>query len=135
MGNTLRGTQPAPKDNNDLYIQILKNTLKQSDITDEFCSVGEYAEEAVCLERNTPSWIVYEGERGKKYNIKTHMNCREACYDVISRVAESSDAEKELKDSFNREFEKSRFNRLGYADYTKTISKTEIVPAVGTAIR
>ena len=30
----------------------------------------------------------------------------------ISRVAESSDAEKELKDSFNREFEKSRFNRL-----------------------
>ena len=54
---------------------------------------------------------------------------------VISRVAESSDAEKELKDSFNREFEKSRFNRLGYADYTKTISKTEIVPAVGTAIR
>ena len=63
------------------------------------------------------------------------MNCREACYDVISRVAESSDAEKELKDSFNREFEKSRFNRLGYADYTKTISKTEIVPAVGTAIR
>ena len=47
MGNTLRGTQPAPKDNNDLYIQILKNTLKQSDIPDEFCSVGEYAEEGI----------------------------------------------------------------------------------------
>lgn len=100
------------------------NTLKKFEIPDEFCSVGEYAEEAVCLEKNSPSWIVYEGERGKKYNIKTHMNCRDACYDIISRVAESDDSEKEMKDFFNQECEKNRFSRLGYA--------ADIVPIMGT---
>lgn len=97
-------------------IQILMESLRQFDIPDGFCSVGEYAEEAVCLEKADSSWIVYEGERGKKYNIKTHRNCREACCDIISRVAQSDDSEKEITDLFLQECEKIRFTRLGYQD-------------------
>lgn len=131
MGKTLRES-PLTKENNDLYIEILMKALKEFDIPESFCSIGEYAEEAVCLEKNEPSWMVYEGERGKKYNIKTHINCRDACYDIISRVAQSDDAEKGAKDFFNREYEKNRFNRFGYQDYQKQNSKTDIVPIMGS---
>lgn len=115
MGKTMREPPPTTKDNNDLYIEILMKALKEFHIPEGFCSIGEYTEEAVCLEKNEPSWMVYEGERGKKYNIKTHMNCRDACYDIISRVSQSNDAEKSLKDFFNLECEKISFNRFVYA--------------------
>lgn len=132
MGKTLREPTLTPKENNDLYIEILKAALKKFDIPDEFCSFDEYAEEAVCLEKNASSWIVYEGERGKKYNIKTHLECRDACYDMISRISDSDETEKDFKDFFQLEYEKKRFCRLGYTDYRKQNTKPDIVPIIGT---
>lgn len=131
MGKTLREPTLTPKEDNDLYINVLKTVLKKFDIPEGFCSFGEYAEEAVCLEKNAPSWIVYDGERGKKYNIKTHMDCRDACYDMIARISESTDNEKELKDFFHRECEKNRFSHFGYTDYRKQNNKSDIVPIMG----
>lgn len=131
MGKTLREPTLLPKENNELYIETLKTSLKKFNIPDEFCSFGEYAEEAVCLEKNAASWIVYEGERGKKYNIKTHMDCRDACDDMISRISESDSAETDLKDFFHMECEKKRFSRLGRTDYRKPNGKSDIVPIMG----
>lgn len=97
MGKTSRGTPLMQKENIDLCsIEILVKALKEFHIPKEFYCIGEYAEEAVCLEKKDLSWIVYEGERGKRYNIKTHLNCKDACHDIISRVAESVDDEKKL---------------------------------------
>ena len=132
MGKTLREPAIITKEAGALYIEALLTTLQEFHIPEGFCSVGEYAEEAVCLEKNASSWIVYEGERGKKYNIKTHMNCRDACCDIISRISESAENEKELKHFFHLECENMRFNRLGYTDIKKTNSTSDIVPILGT---
>ena len=64
--------------------------------------------------------------------IKTYMNCQEACHDLISRIAESDDMEKKLKDFFDLECDKKRFSRLGYSDYKKSSSKSDIVPILGS---
>jgi len=132
MGKILREPPLTQKENNDLYLPILMKALQRSDIPEEFCSIGEYAEEAVCLERHDLSWVVYDGERGKKYNIKTYRNCKEACYDLMSRVAESDEAEKEMKDFFNMECEKIHFQGLGYKNYKKSDNNSDIVPIMGT---
>lgn len=131
MGKTLRESSHIQKENLDFY-EILKRTFKAFDIRDDFWSFGEFAEEAVCLVKNAASWVVYDGERGKKHNIKTYMNCQEACHDLISRIAESDDMEKKLKDFFDLECDKKRFSRLGYSDYKKSSSKSDIVPILGS---
>ena len=51
MGKTIREPSPAPRDKNTLYIEMLKITLRAFNIPDEFYSIGEYTEEAVCLEK------------------------------------------------------------------------------------
>lgn len=130
MGKTLRESSHLQKENPDFYIEMLKGTYKAFDIRDDFWSVGEFAEEAVCLVRNAASWIVYDGERGKKHNIKTYMNCQDACHNMISRIAESDDMEKEMKNFFDLECEKKRFSRLGYLDYKNPNSKSDIVPMI-----
>ena len=132
MGKILREPTLTQKEEIDLYLTILTKALEHSDIPEEFCSIGEYAEEAVCLEKHDPSWVVYDGERGKKYNIKTYRNCKEACYDLMSRVAESDEAEQEMRDFFNMECEKRRFHDLGYKDRKKPDNKPDIVPIMGT---
>ncbi len=130
MGKTIREPSPAPRDKNTLYIEMLKITLRAFNIPDEFYSIGEYTEEAVCLEKKELSWIVYEGERGKKYNIKTHMNCLDACHDIISRVAETEHTEKLLKDFFFN-FDKKGFSLSGQANYKSSDLKPDLSPILG----
>lgn len=78
-------------------IDVLNEVLTKFDILKESYSIGQYAEEAVCLEKNTVGWIVYEGERGKQYNIKIHPNGQEACLNLLSRLAMSGEEEKESR--------------------------------------
>ena len=79
------------------YAEVLDKVLKKYNIPEECYSIGEYSEEAVCLERNTEGWMVYEGERGRKYNIKVHSNVQNACFDIISRIVTSDEEEKGLR--------------------------------------
>lgn len=66
MGKTLRKAPLLQNENNDLYcIDILYKSLQEFHIPEYLCSVGEYAEEAICLEKSGSDWIVYGGERGQ----------------------------------------------------------------------
>lgn len=110
MGKTLRGAPLVQSENNDSYcIDVLYKSLHEFHLPEDSCSVGEYAEETVCIERNGSAWIVYGGERGQKHDLKTHVNCRGACLDVISRVTESIDEENKISNFFDIELNKNRF--------------------------
>lgn len=79
------------------YTDVLNKVFKKYDIPPQLYSIGKYLEEAVCLEKSTEGWMVYEGERGRKYNIKIYSNGQNACFDIISRIATSDEEEKELR--------------------------------------
>ncbi len=111
MGNNLRKGPLLQNEKNDLYcIDILYKSLQEFHIPEYLCSVGEYAEESICLENTGSNWIVYGGERGQKHDLKTHADCQEACLDIISRITETTEDEKNACDFFNRELnKKNRF--------------------------
>ena len=80
--------------------EVLVNVLKGFCIPEQDYSIGEYAEEAICLEKSGADWIVYGGEKGQRHDIKTHADCKSACLDLIARVSGSDDEEKKLAEFF-----------------------------------
>lgn len=74
----------------------LENCLKKSRIPEQYYSIGQYAEEEVCIERKGRNWILYEGEKGKKHNVKQYNNWHKAYSDFFSRIAEGDGQEQEL---------------------------------------
>ena len=102
MGKTLRKAPLLQNENNDLYcIDILYKSLQEFHIPEYLCSVGEYAEEAICLEKSGSDWIVYGGERGLKHDLRPYEDCRDACLDVLSRLSETTDEEKRICQFFD----------------------------------
>lgn len=81
-------------------LNSLKTSLKGI-IRNDFYSVGKYKEEAACIENDEAGWIVYEGERGQRHNVKKYTVDSEACHDLISRVAESDEQEKIIQCVFD----------------------------------
>lgn len=71
------------------YLIILKSTFKTEGIPSVYYSIDGYSEDAICIERDDNYWIVYNGERGNKYNIKNYDNVIFACYNMIYRLSES----------------------------------------------
>ena len=63
--------------------------LKEFGIPKNQYSLGGYAEETICLEKKGSTWIVYGGEKGQRHNVITHINCKSACLDLLSRLAET----------------------------------------------
>lgn len=96
-------------------IEILKRALRKFRIPERYVSIGGYAEEAICLEKVESGFMVYGGERGENYNSKIHVDCEEACLDILSRLADSVEEEKEWIDFLGREYESTfqKINRPG----------------------
>lgn len=78
------------------YLEILATTLHNY-VPRELYSIGCYREEAFCIEKQEPSWIVYIGERGNKHNVKSFNDAFAACFELISRVSESDEQERKLR--------------------------------------
>ena len=81
--------------------EILSQVLKLHNIL-HLCSLEGYVEEAVCMEKRENEYIVYEGERGNKYNLKKHTKIISAFCDIISRLAESDEEEGKIKNEFKK---------------------------------
>lgn len=78
----------------------LRQVLVFNNIPPSYFSLDGYQEEAVCLEETTEEYLVYEGESGNKYNVQKHNKRLYACYDIISRISESKEQEKRIRDEF-----------------------------------
>lgn len=97
-------------------LQVLIRALEKFHISERSYSLGEYAEETICLVKNDLSWCVYGGEKGLKHDIKIYEDCKNACLDLISRIAESNDNEKSLKDFFIKGVERIKMkNKVSYS--------------------
>ena len=75
----------------------LKKFMLNIDIPYNYYSIGDYLDEAVCIEFIGNKWIVYEGERGKKYNLKSYLSFSQVCDDFFSRISETEQQEQLLK--------------------------------------
>lgn len=88
---------------NEIFDEIMKEALTEvfelNDIP-HFYSLEGYAEEAVCMEKDGKKYIVYDGERGNKYNIKKYRRIGIAFRDIISRVTESDEQEEKVTKDF-----------------------------------
>lgn len=87
-------------------LSCLREVLNSFDVPKVYYSINGYRDDAVCIEHDESGWIIYNGERGEKYN-KEHFNdITGACKAMICRLAET---EKD-KDKMQRLFEKKEKN-------------------------
>lgn len=89
------------------YIRVLKSTLKTTIPMDRY-SIGKYKEESICIESDGNKWIVYDGERGQKHNMKVYKHPKYACRELISRVSRSMVEKRKVKKIFSARLRMSR---------------------------
>lgn len=99
-----------------LYIKGLKDTLEHVGIPSVYYSLNGYSEDAVCIEYNDNIWMVYNGERGNKYNINKYKNIKEACDNLILRLSEGEEEQKQIQNVFENKLKR----------YKKQIATTNI---------
>ena len=86
----------------DSRLKLLQLEEFMTDINNPYSyfSIGTYSDEAVCIEKIGNKWVIYEGERGKKYNLKGYLFFSHACDDFFSRISETVQQERHLKVSW-----------------------------------
>ena len=72
--------------NNSFSILTLQERLEKLKIPKECYSLGKYKEEALCLEKTQNAWIIYEGERGNRYNLENYENETGACIAFLEKI-------------------------------------------------
>ena len=72
-----------------LKLLQLEEFMTDINIPYSYFSIGTYSDEAVCIEKIGNKWVIYEGERGKKYNLKGYLFFSHACDDFFSRISET----------------------------------------------
>lgn len=92
--------------NND--VKRLREILQLYGVPARIYSIGSYAEESVCIDCKNGRWMVYEGERGNKYNLRAYSSPSMACDDLISRVSENSRQERQMKSAFKKKRKNNR---------------------------
>lgn len=104
LGRNIRRNRATirPAIQNDLlYLRILKKVLNRAGINPEYYSLKGYSEEAMCLEYRDGCWLVYNGERGNKYDMKKYGNIYDACLNLILRLSDSDEEKERMQNCFN----------------------------------
>ncbi len=108
---------------NTIYLRTLKWALDYNGIPSIYYNLDGYSEEAVCIEQNDNYWMVYNGERGNKYNVRKYKNVQDACLDLILRISESEEEERKIQYSFKESLK--RYERV-VSKKQMTINKQRI---------
>lgn len=64
----------------------LRLHLRKKGIPESMYSVGCFAEEAVCIVNENNEWVVFEGEHGYRFNVKTFGDETDACEYFVNRI-------------------------------------------------
>lgn len=87
------------------YLEALDEVMSKRYSSKEYC-IGGYQEEAICLQYENNGWIVYNGERGNRYDEVKCDTILKACIEFIrkatQRVEDISAMENELLISLSR---------------------------------
>ena len=87
------------KKNDNELLNHLKSIVKIMGLEHAF-SLGEDAEQCVCLNKNDNLWEVYMVERGISFEKTVFEECYDACLDVIFQLADSKQMYEEAKENF-----------------------------------
>lgn len=68
------------------YLNALERVLSERYLKSEY-KIGGYQESSVCMETSDNSWIVYNGERGNRYNVVDCDTVLRACLGVMRKLA------------------------------------------------
>lgn len=82
------------------YLKSLEDVFDYIEIPSDYYSLNGYNEDAICIERSDGVWIVYNGEKGNKYNLKEYRATLEACFDMILRISESEEEQIQIQSMF-----------------------------------
>ena len=80
--------------------EVLKEVLDNEGIPRQYYSLEGYSEEAICMEKNNKNYIVYNGERGNKYDVSKYSNISKALLKLISEVTETYAQEEKVVEAF-----------------------------------
>lgn len=69
-----------------INIRSLKEKLEEIKIPKSYYRIGSYGEEAVCILFENDKWVVFEGERGQRYNVHFFERESEACIYFLDRI-------------------------------------------------
>lgn len=64
----------------------LKEKLETQKVPKSYYRIGSYGEEALCIVFENNQWVVFEGERGQKYNLHAFESESEACNYFLRRI-------------------------------------------------
>ena len=68
------------------YIEFLKKALVGLGAPSRHCGIGCYAEEALCIMQENGKWLVFRGERGRRYELMEFDTEREACLYFLNKI-------------------------------------------------
>lgn len=85
-----------------LYFKQLKLIFDSVGIPPVYYSFNGYSEDAICIERSSGMWIVYNGEKGNKYNINKYSDILDACNNLILRISENEKERKQIQNMFEK---------------------------------
>lgn len=86
-------------------IDALRSALKKGNVSTYRYSIGGYSEEAVCIEKDGAHWIVYDGERGRKCNLKNCSSIKSGCIEILKRIFVDKDGFTKARRAFYSELQ------------------------------
>lgn len=67
-------------------LESVREELVKMRVPKSYYSIGAYGEEAVCILFENGQWIVFEGERGHRFNTHTFERETDACSFFLNRI-------------------------------------------------
>ncbi|MGB8451360.1 MAG: hypothetical protein WCD89_03420 [Anaerocolumna sp.] len=100
------------KSNSDLhYIFYAKRILKSMGVPENIYSIGEYCENALCIEKSDLFWQVYLGERNKKFTLSQFNEFEDAFHELRGRIFKDSSNVNKAQRLFSNHFKLSHNHR------------------------
>ncbi len=88
-------------------LNLLRNFLDKQDVPKSYYSIGKFRDEAVCIEADGDGWIVYEGDRGSRYNEKYFVDFYEAGSYFLSKSTFNKSHREYLLSAFTKYWEQN----------------------------
>ena len=94
-------TELEKRQSDNIMISHLKTMIADMGLEHSF-SLGEPAEQRVCLDKNCEMWEVYLVERGNTFEKTSHEECYDACVKVLEHLSDSKQMLEKSKDEFSQ---------------------------------
>ena len=93
----------------------LRKVLKEFDVPELYYSIGSQVDDSVCIEYINGKWIVYEGTRGHKINVRSFPTVYEAGCELFESVVIGEKKLRQMRRRLKRRLSIPKMKRGEYA--------------------